>query len=110
MSPVAGNATMFVLLSLLYVLHEPFLRSEVVNMLVATSWFVLPAFCRKFPLWGLLAGFAVIELLVIIPQGTADLSRDLPGMTLFAGITVGSFLIGKLLRHASLRRRLRRMS
>lgn len=107
LTPRDGNIAMLVALALMIVFNRPFLRNEMANLIICASWLVVPMFCRKFPIWGLLAGFAAIELFIIIPQGTANWSNDLTGMTTFAAITFGCYLVGRLVRKLKIRKYLR---
>lgn len=107
LSPRAGNWAMLVALAMVPVAQQQFLRNEGFNMLVVASWFVVPAFCRKFPTLGMLVGFAMIELFVIIPQGTANPAYDVSGMAMLGAMALAAFWIGRLIRKIKIRKILR---
>lgn len=98
LEPRTANLAMLAILSIPVVLSEPFLRNPLFNAISICAWFALPAFSRKWPVWGIIAGFFVLEVFGNVVQGTANLQRDLQGMGIFALMTLVTYLTGCLVR------------
>ncbi len=103
--PLAGNLIMFGLFMVPVIYEYGFLHFDGVNLLTVLSWFTFPAFCRRWPIWGSLAGVLVIEYLLGFQRGRA---MDFAGIAAMIGLTLGSYLIGWLFRRVVSRARDRR--
>lgn len=107
LSPRTGNWAMLTALAMVPIAQQPFLRNDVFNLIVVSSWFVIPAFCRKFPILGMLIGFAMIELFVIVPQGNVNPAYELSGMAMLGAMALAAFWVGRLVRKIKIRKILR---
>ena len=94
LGPVQGNMAAFLLMCVPFVLHDAFLRNEWVNGTTILLWGLVPAFCRRWPIWGFVAGVVVLELAVVLPQGRFDWLRELIGMTVMISLTGVCFMLG----------------
>lgn len=110
LEPVASNLTMLGLFALPALFERAFVANTLFNSGVVAAWFTVPAFSRRWPLWGILGGVLVIELFLFAPAGRANWQRDIPGILQFVAFTLATYLIGWLVRNvvARVRRNKRR--
>lgn len=102
----AGNWLAFSICASIVVFRNAFLSVDFLNLVMVLIWFGSPAFCRKYPWKGLLAGALMIELFLIVLPGRGHFPADLIGMSTVFLFTVISYASGILIR--SLSRRVRK--
>jgi len=104
--PRAGNVAMFLLFMIPVVYEYGFLNYTYVNLVTVLSWFTVPALCRCWPIWGTLAGIAVIE--VVLMGNRVRHTEEWYGLASMLGMTLVSYGLGWLVRKAVVRWRARR--
>ena len=104
--PRAGNLLMFCLFMIPVVYEYGFTHYDLMNVVTALSWFTVPALCRRWPIWGTLAGIAVIQVVLMGNRVTHE--EDWKGISALLGMPLVSYGVGWLVRKAIVRWRDRR--
>lgn len=103
LGPASGNWLLFAVAASIIVFKDAFLRVDLVNAMLVLAWLCSPAFCRRYPIWGVLGGIAALELFLVMMPGRAQFPSDLIGMATVVLFTLISF-VGGLFARAVLRR------
>lgn len=97
-TPVVGNCVLFLVCASIVVFKSAFLQIDAVNLFLVLAWFLSPAFCRRYPFLGVVAGLVLIELLLVVAPGRASFPNDLVGMSCVFLFTLTSYLTGVAVR------------
>lgn len=108
----AGNWLVFSVCAGIVAFSQTFLRVELFNLAMMLLWLGSPAFCRKYPWKGLVAGAILLEILLVVVPGRGQFPQDLIGIAMIFLLTAITYIAGILCRLIArkLRRRLARLN